>query len=111
MDVVAGQPVWRGDQDQVKIGRRCMIPQPVQARPAQAGAAIAVITVDMLLRQLPATPGNRLAQPSSCCSMVCAWACQGDITLQDRSPQTKRPVPPAQAQPHPPHTAELAICD
>jgi hypothetical protein len=31
--------------------------------------------------------------------------------MKSRSPQTQRTVPPAQAQPHPPHTAELAICD
>lgn len=29
----------------------------------------------------------------------------------EQIPQTQRPVPPAQAQPHPPHTAERAICD
>jgi hypothetical protein len=38
-------------------------------------------------------------------------SCQGDITLQNRSPQTQRPVPPAQAQPDPPHATELAICE
>jgi len=31
--------------------------------------------------------------------------------MKSRSPQIKRPTPPGQAQPHPPHTAELAICD
>ncbi len=63
VDIVAGQPVRRGDQDQVQLGQRRMVSQPIQARAAQAGAAIAVIAVDMLLLQRPAAPGNRLAQP------------------------------------------------
>ena len=63
MNVVAGQPVRRGHQNNVKIGQRRMIPQPVQPRPAQAGAAIAVIAVDVLVLQLPAAPGYRRAQP------------------------------------------------
>src|SRR5207248_11168294 len=46
-----------------KISQRRMVPQPVQARAAQPGAAIPVITVNMLLLQLPATPGDSLAQP------------------------------------------------
>jgi hypothetical protein len=49
MDVVAGQPVRRGNQHQVKLGQCRMVPQPVQARPAQAGTAVAVIAVDVLL--------------------------------------------------------------
>jgi len=36
---------------------------------------------------------------------------QGDITLESRTPQTQWPVPPRQAQPQPPHAAELVICD
>ncbi len=31
VDVVAGQPVRRGHQDNIQIGQRGMIPQPVQA--------------------------------------------------------------------------------
>jgi len=31
--------------------------------------------------------------------------------LKSRTPQPQRPVPPGQAQPQPPHTAELVICD
>jgi len=63
VDVVAGQPVRRSDQDQVQVGQRRMIPQPVQAGPSQAGAAITVIAVDVLFLQLPSMPGNRRAQP------------------------------------------------
>ena len=36
---------------------------------------------------------------------------QGDIPTESRSPQTQRPVPPAQPQQHGPNTAELVICD
>ena len=63
VDVVPGQPVRRGHQHYVQLSQRRMIPQPVQPRPAQAGTAVAVITVDMLVIQLPATPGHRRAQP------------------------------------------------
>ncbi len=63
MDVIAGQPIGRGDHDQVKFGQRRMVPQPVQPRPAKTGAAVAVVAVDVLLIQLPAVPGNRRAQP------------------------------------------------
>src|SRR5215216_1142465 len=40
-----------------------MVPQPVQTRPAKAGAAVAVIAVDVLLVQCPAALGDRRAQP------------------------------------------------
>jgi hypothetical protein len=33
------------------------------------------------------------------------------IGVKSRSSQTKRPVPPGQAQPHAPCAAELAVCD
>jgi hypothetical protein len=36
---------------------------------------------------------------------------QGCIGVESRSSQMQRPVPPGQAQPHRPHTAELAVCD
>ena len=63
MNVVAGQPVRRGHHHHVKIGQRRMIPQPVQPRPAKPGTAITVITVNVLLIQLPAAFGHRRAQP------------------------------------------------
>jgi len=37
MDVVAGQPVRRGHHDDVQLGQRRMIAQPVQARPVPGG--------------------------------------------------------------------------
>ena len=44
--------------------------------------------------------------------VVCAGLdYQRNIGMKSRSPQTQRPTPPGQAQLHPPHTAELAICD
>jgi hypothetical protein len=36
---------------------------------------------------------------------------QGGISLESRSSQTKRLMPPGQVQPHVPHAAELAVCD
>jgi hypothetical protein len=63
MDVVAGQPVRRGHQDHVQVGQRGVVAQPVQARPAKAGAAVAVVTVDMLGIQDPATLTHRATQP------------------------------------------------
>jgi hypothetical protein len=63
VDVVAGQPVGRGDQHQVKLGHRRVVPQAVQTRPAQAGAAVAVIAVDVPLLQCPAVFGDRHPQP------------------------------------------------
>jgi hypothetical protein len=63
VDVVAGQPVGGGDHDQVELGQRRVITQAVQAWSAQAGAAVAVIAVDMLLVQHPAVLGDRRAQP------------------------------------------------
>jgi hypothetical protein len=32
-------------------------------------------------------------------------------SLKPRSSQAERPMPPGQAQPHPPRAAELAVCD
>jgi len=63
MDVVTRQPVRRGHQHDINIGQRRMISQPVQPRPAQAGAAIPVIAVNVLVLQLPAAPGHRRTQP------------------------------------------------
>jgi hypothetical protein len=63
VNVVAGQPVRRGHQDNIKIGQRRMITQPVQPRSAQPGAAITVITIDVLLIQRPAALGRRGLQP------------------------------------------------
>src|SRR6266498_2085425 len=63
VDVVAGQPVRRDHQDHVQVGQRGVVAQPVQARTAKAGAAVAVVTVDMLLIQDPATLTHRSTQP------------------------------------------------
>ena len=176
MDVVAGQPVRRGHQDHVQLGQRRVIAQPVQPRPAHAGAAIAVITVDVLVLQLPAALRGRRAQPVKLLldtlrlglaggrhprihrrshqapprrsasgragrparpthqqlvgliPPALAVAARAGLTahgpgpghrallpgqhrMKSRSPQPQRTVPPGQAQLHPPHTAELAICD
>jgi len=63
VDVVAGQPVRRGHQHNVKIGQRRMVTQPVQPRPAKTGTAKPVIAVDMLVIQRPAALRGRRAQP------------------------------------------------
>jgi hypothetical protein len=63
VDVVAGQPVRRGHQDQVQLGQRRVIAEPVQPRPANTGAAVTVIAVDVLVIQLPAALPGRRAQP------------------------------------------------
>jgi hypothetical protein len=68
----AGRPVGRGDHDQVELGQRRLIPQTIQAGSAQAGAAVAVIAVDVLFLQCPAVLGDR--RRSGCCSMGWAWA-------------------------------------
>jgi hypothetical protein len=56
---VGRQPVRRGHQDDFEASEPGMVPQPVQPRPAQVGAAIAVITVDVQVIQLPATLCDR----------------------------------------------------
>jgi len=63
VDIIAGQPVRRSNQHDVQISQRRVIPQPVQPRPPQAGAAKPVITVDMLILQLPAALRGRRTQP------------------------------------------------
>ena len=63
VDVIAGQPVRRRHQDHVQVGQRRVIPQPVQPRPPQAGAAKPVIAVHMPVLQLPAAFRSCRAQP------------------------------------------------
>jgi hypothetical protein len=63
VDVVAGQPVRRGHHDDIEIGQRRMVAQPVQPRPGKAGAAVTSVTVDVLFIQHPAARRNRRAQP------------------------------------------------
>jgi hypothetical protein len=63
VDIVAGQPVGRGDHHQVNLGQRRVISQAVQARPAEARAAVAVIAIHMPPIQRPAPLGDRRDQP------------------------------------------------
>jgi hypothetical protein len=53
MHVVAGEPVGGGDQDTIQFAQRHPIPQPLQARSLQTGAAVAVIAEDVLGRHGP----------------------------------------------------------
>ncbi len=52
--VVACQPVRRGDQDAIQPGTRGDVAQAVQAGTPQAGAAVAVVTKNVLRREVPA---------------------------------------------------------
>src|SRR5437867_1347531 len=51
--VVAGQPIWGREEDTLEGGKGRLVPQPVQTRAVELGSTVAVITVNMLLRQLP----------------------------------------------------------
>ena len=48
MDIVAGQPIWTGNDDPVKDGLFEPIPQAIQARPIEGGATLAIITENIL---------------------------------------------------------------
>jgi len=63
VDIVTGQPVRRRHQDDVQLGQRRMITEPVQPGPSQAGSAIPVIAIDVLAVQLPAALRGCRAQP------------------------------------------------
>jgi hypothetical protein len=54
VDVVACQAVRGGDQHQLKRPRGHRIAQPIQARATQGGAAVAVVTKDLVVTELPA---------------------------------------------------------
>src|SRR3954454_10427247 len=54
MDIVARQPIRRGDEDAVQTRARCCIAQAVQAWTPEARTTMAVVTKDMLRRQNPA---------------------------------------------------------
>src|SRR3954451_1826698 len=54
MDIVARQPIRRGDQDPVQTRTRRSIAQAVQARTPEARAAVAIVAEDVLRRQNPA---------------------------------------------------------
>src|SRR3954462_2054276 len=53
MHIVAGQPVRGGDQDAIQLTHRRPISQPLQARPFETGAAVAIIPEDVLGRHAP----------------------------------------------------------
>jgi hypothetical protein len=53
MDVVARQPVRRGDHDQIERAGGRAVAQAVEARPPQRGAAVAVITKDAIGGHVP----------------------------------------------------------
>jgi len=53
MHEVARQPVRLGDQDAVQPGTRSHVAQAVEARPLQAGAAVAVVAEHAICRHAP----------------------------------------------------------
>jgi len=59
VNIVASQSVRRGHHNDIKIGQRRMITQPVQSRPAKTSAAITVVTIDMALIQHPPPLSHR----------------------------------------------------
>ena len=60
VDVVAGQPVGVGQEDRVEGGHGRRLAEAVQAGAFERGAAVAVVTEDVRLGQLPA-PGLGVA--------------------------------------------------
>ena len=77
VDVVAGQPVGVGQEDRVEGGHGRRVAEAVEAGPLERGAAVAVVTEDVRLGELP-SPGPRAwsRSRSICWSMVCASACR-----------------------------------
>src|SRR5215216_4302563 len=56
MDVVARQPVRRGDQDHLELGHRCSVAQGVEAGTVQIRAAVTFIQVKVLFLKRPTLP-------------------------------------------------------
>ena len=71
MDIVASQPVRRGDQHQIEAAAGGAVAQAIETRPPQRGAAVAVIAEDLIERHLPALLAR--VKRSICCSTVWAW--------------------------------------
>jgi hypothetical protein len=53
MDIVARQSIWGGEEDPLERAQGGAIAQPVQTRPIELGATIAIIPVDVFVRQMP----------------------------------------------------------
>jgi hypothetical protein len=53
MHIVAGQPVRGRDQKAIQLTHRHSISQPLQSRPFETGAAVAIIPEDVLDRHAP----------------------------------------------------------
>ncbi len=53
MHIVTGQTIWGRDEHLFKGRQSGTIPQPIQPWAREFGPAIAVITVDMFLGQMP----------------------------------------------------------
>ncbi len=53
MHIVAGEPVRGSDQEAIQLAHRRPISQPLQSRPFETGAAVAIIPEDVLDRHAP----------------------------------------------------------
>ena len=51
MDIVAGEPIWTGDDDPIQRGLFEPIPQAIQSRSIEGGATLAIITENILRAQ------------------------------------------------------------
>ena len=53
VNVVACQPIRRGDHDQIDGSVRGAVTQAIKTGPAQGGAAVSVIAEDLIERHIP----------------------------------------------------------
>jgi len=53
MDIGARESIGRGEHHTLKGRERRVVAQPVQARPAQLGPAVAIVPVNVLLGEAP----------------------------------------------------------
>jgi hypothetical protein len=53
MDIVTCQSIRGGEEDPLERAQGGAIAQPIQARPIELGAAVPIISVDVVVRQMP----------------------------------------------------------
>ena len=74
VDIVAGQPVRRGDQDQVQLGQRRMVSQPVQA---PAGSGWRRYSRHRGRRAAPPAPSRARQPPRAAGQAAARWSAPG----------------------------------
>ncbi len=70
MHILARQPVWRRDQDQLESRHGGLFSQPVQSGAIQGRACVAIISIDMLICQ-SGRSSTAACKQVNCCSIVC----------------------------------------